>query len=77
MSEKKRLFQESAAGPVRVPSHIAQRNQPRAVRPTALLLSRHPKSLNMSNVYGQFLLSQAKNMPDALPLQLDCNSAAN
>jgi len=45
MSEKKRLFQESAAGPVRVPSHIAQRNQPRAVRPTALLLSRHPKSL--------------------------------
>ena len=39
-SEKKREFQEGAAGLLRVPSQIAQRNQPPAARPTAALLSR-------------------------------------
>ena len=40
-SEKKRDFPEAAAGLFSVPSHIAQRNQPPAAWPTALLLSRH------------------------------------
>ena len=75
MSENKRLFEQSAAVPVRVPSHIAQRNQPPAAWPTALLLSRHPKSLSMSDDYGQLLLEHKKNIPDALTLQFDCTAA--
>ena len=50
--ENKRLFEQSAAVPVRVPSHIAQRNQPPAAWPTALLLSRHR---NWALILGPFL----------------------
>ena len=38
--DKKELFEMSAAGALRVPSHITERNQPPAPRPTAALLSR-------------------------------------
>ena len=38
--DKKELFERSAAGALRVPSHITERNQPPAPRPTAALLSR-------------------------------------
>ena len=52
MSENKRLSEQSAALLVRVPSHIAQRNQPPAAWPTALLLSRHR---NWALILGPFL----------------------
>jgi len=82
--ENKRLLSESAAGPVRAPSRIGERNQPPAAWPTALLLSRHQKSLNMSDAYGQFLLSQKKIRQTHCPcnsiataLQITCHTAAH
>jgi len=38
--DSKELFEISAAGAIWVPSHITERNQPPAPRPTAALLSR-------------------------------------
>jgi Holliday junction resolvase-like predicted endonuclease len=35
------------------------------------------KSSKILDACGHFLLSQAKIMPEALPLQFDCKSAAN
>ena len=50
--DKKELFERSAAGALRVPSHITERNQPPAPRPTAALLSRHR---NWALILGPFL----------------------
>ena len=50
--EKKRDFQEGAAKLLLMPSHISQRNQPPASRPTALLLSRNR---NWALILGPFL----------------------
>ena len=50
--DSKELFEMSAAGAIWVPSHITERNQPPAPRPTAALLSRHR---NWALILGPFL----------------------
>ena len=56
--DKKELFEMSAAGALRVPSHITERNQPPAPRPTAALLSRprfHTSNQTLTDKYPEFL----------------------
>ena len=55
--DKKELFERSAAGALRVPSHITERNQPPAPRPTAALLSRHPNTTHLPDTPGRSFTS--------------------
>ena len=46
-------------------------------QPSPPQIQRQSKSSKILDACGHFLLSQAKIMPEALPLQFDCKSAAN
>ena len=88
--DKKELFERSAAGALRVPSHITERNQPPAPRPTAalylaLIFSLQIRRLRTNNYSDYACKRNASRLHPALPatcrdrvagVLLICNQAA-